>query len=98
GSPVPGVHATGHLIRRELASISQRKRSMKPTAIMKWSLAPAALALAATVMLSPMQPSEDLEMPLIEQVGDNEIPHLIMDGIVEIGGVVIGFLKRMLIG
>jgi hypothetical protein len=66
--------------------------------MMRWSLAPAALALAATVMLSPAQPSEDLEMSLIEQVGDNEIPHLIMDGIVEIGGDVIGFLKRMLIG
>jgi hypothetical protein len=71
---------------------------MKPTAIMKWSLAPAALALAATVMLSPTEPSEDLDISLIEQVGDNEIPHLIMDGIVEIGGDVIGFLKRMLIG
>jgi len=71
---------------------------MKPTAIVKWSLASAALALAATVMLSPMQPSEDLDISPIEQVGDNEIPHLIMDGIVEIGGDVIGFLKRMLIG
>ncbi|HEY4857892.1 MAG TPA: hypothetical protein VIH98_14665 [Xanthobacteraceae bacterium] len=71
---------------------------MKPTAMMRWSLAPAALALAATVMLSPAQPSEDLEMSLIEQVGENEIPHLIIDGIVEIGSDVMGFLKRMLIG
>ncbi len=37
-------------------------------------------------------------MSLIEQVGENEIPHLIIDGIVEIGGDVMGFLKRMLIG
>jgi len=66
--------------------------------MMRWSLAPAALALAATVMLSPAQPSEDLEMSLIEQVGENEIPHLIIDGIVEIGSDVMGFLKRMLIG
>jgi hypothetical protein len=49
-------------------------------------------------MLSPAQPSEDLEMSLIEQVGENEIPHLIIDGIVEIGSDVMGFLKRMLIG
>lgn len=66
--------------------------------MMRWSLALAALALAATVMLSPAQPSEDLEMSLIEQVGENEIPHLIIDGIVEIGSDVMGFLKRMLIG
>jgi len=65
--------------------------------MMRWSLAPAALALAAN-MLSPAQPSEDLEMSLIEQVGENEIPHLIIDGIVEIGSDVMGFLKRMLIG
>ena len=49
-------------------------------------------------MLWPSQPSEDLEMSAIEQVGDNEVPHLIMDGIVEIGADVVGFLKRMLIG
>jgi hypothetical protein len=71
---------------------------MKPTAMMRWSLALAALALVATVMISSAQPSEDLEMSLIEQVGENEIPHLIIDGIVEIGGDVVGFLKRMLIG
>ena len=81
-----------------MPSDSERKLTMKPTAIVKWSLASAALALGATVMLSPTEPSEDLDISPIEQVGDNEIPHLIMDGIVEIGGDVIGFLKRMLIG
>jgi hypothetical protein len=71
---------------------------MKFTAIMRRSLALSALALAATVMLSPAQPSEDPETPLMDEVGANEVPNLIMDGIIEIGGDVIGFLKRMLIG
>jgi hypothetical protein len=70
---------------------------MRATAI-RWTCAVSVLALAATVMLWPAQPSEDLEMSAIEQVGDNEVPHLIMDGIVEIGADVVGFLKRMLIG
>jgi hypothetical protein len=71
---------------------------MKPAAVIRWSFALSAIVLAATVMLSPAEPPEDLETAMIDEVGANEIPNLIVDGIIEIGTDVVGFLKRMLIG
>jgi len=60
-----------------------------------WASAWAASAFIAVAMLPAAEPVDASTPSLLEQIGDNEIPNTIMDGIYEIGSDVLAFLMRM---
>jgi hypothetical protein len=49
-------------------------------------------------VLPAVEPIADLETPVFELLGDNEIPNPIIDDLLEIGGDVASFLMRMVPG
>ena len=63
--------------------------------ITRWSLIGGAAAMLALAMLPAPEADGETQAPLYELIDDNEIPHQILDGIVEIGNEVIAFLVRM---
>jgi hypothetical protein len=63
--------------------------------VTRWALIAGATAIVALVMLPAAGDAEEMEAPLLELFGDNEIPNQIIDGIVGIGGDVMAFLMRM---
>jgi hypothetical protein len=66
--------------------------------ITKWMVISGATALVATAVLPAVEPVSDPEGPLFELLGDNEIPNLIIDDLLELGGDVVSFLLRMVPG
>jgi hypothetical protein len=61
----------------------------------RWGLIGGAAAMLALVMLPAPEAAGETPAPLYELIGDNEIPHQILDGIVDIGNEVAAFLVRM---
>ncbi len=51
--------------------------------------------MIAAAMLPAPEPADAPRAPLIEPLGDNEIPNPVLDNIFEIGGDVVAFLQRM---
>jgi len=63
--------------------------------ITRWGVIDGAAATLALAMLPAPEATGEAQAPLYELIGDNEIPHQILDGIVEIGNEVMAFLVRM---
>ena len=64
-------------------------------AVTRWALIAGATVIIALGMLPSAGGAEEMQAPLLELFGDNEIPNQIIDGIVGIGGDVMAFLMRM---
>lgn len=63
--------------------------------ITRWALVSAASTVIAAAMLPAPEPADAPGAPLVEPLGDNEIPNPVLDNIFEIGGDVAAFLRRM---
>jgi hypothetical protein len=61
----------------------------------RWALIAGATAIVALGMLPAVGGADEMQAPMLEPFGDNEIPNQIIDGIVGIGGDVMAFLMRM---
>jgi hypothetical protein len=79
------------LLAAEQAGLSWAK-------ITRWTVISGAAALVATAVLPVVEPDSDAEAPLFELFGDNEIPNVIIDDLIELGGDVVSFLLRMVPG
>ena len=66
--------------------------------ITRWTVISGAAALVAIAVLPDVEPVSDAEAPLFELLGGNEVPNLIIDDLVELGGDVVSFLARMVPG
>ena len=64
-------------------------------AVTRWALIAGATAIVALGMLPAAGDAEEMQAPLFELFGDNEVPNQIIDGIVNISGDVMAFLMRM---
>ena len=64
-------------------------------AVTRWALIAGATAIVALGMLPAAGGAEEMQAPLLELFGDNEVPNQIIDGIVNISGDVMAFLMRM---
>jgi hypothetical protein len=64
-------------------------------AVTRWALIAGATAIVALGMLPAVGGADEMQAPMLEPFGDNEIPNQIIDGIVGIGGDVMAFLMRM---
>ena len=64
-------------------------------AVTRWALIAGATAIVALGMLPAAGGAEEMQAPLLELLGDNEVPNQIIDGIVNISGDVMAFLMRM---
>ena len=63
--------------------------------VTRWALIAGATAIVALGMLPAAGGAEEMQAPLLELFGDNEVPNQIIDGIVNISGDVMAFLMRM---
>ena len=64
-------------------------------AVTRWALITGATAIVALGMLPAAGGADEMQAPLLELFGDNEVPNQIIDGIVGVGGDVMAFLMRM---
>ena len=71
---------------------------MSRAKITRWALICGASAIGWSAVLPAVEPIADLETPVFELRGDNEIPNPIIDDLLEMGGDVASFLMRMVPG
>ena len=64
-------------------------------AVTRWALIAGATAIVALGTLPVAGGAEEMQAPLFELFGDNEVPNQIIDGIVNVSGDVMAFLMRM---
>jgi hypothetical protein len=81
---------------RQAGLAAPERPQLSRAEVTRWVLICGAAAIVAASVLPAAEPADDPETPLLELLGDNEIPNPIIDNLLGLGADVVTFLTRML--